>query len=121
VATREQFVQFAQMNKRRAQAWGAAEALLRAHLTAEQRRELDDYGRFEVRAKWRRPLRRSTWHTFQISPGDICELKRDGKQKHFCIIALEPEVPTADVMLTLKLMVESDLNRFYKTARPLLS
>jgi hypothetical protein len=118
MASAAQFEEMQGINKHRAQALHAADELLRSHLTAEQREDLDSFGWFDVRGQWRRPLHRSTWHTFRIYSGAIRELKRDGKVKDFCIIALET-LPSADVMLTLKLLVESDLNRFYKTARPL--
>jgi hypothetical protein len=121
MASAAQFEEMQGINKHRAQALHAADELLRSHLTEEQRRDLETFGWFEVQGKWRRPLHRSTWHRFRIySGGSIREVKRSGGIKDFCIIALET-LPSADVMLTLKLLVESDLNRFYKTARPLSS
>jgi hypothetical protein len=105
--------------KARANALLSAEQLLQDHLTPEQRHDLLHFGWFDVRGKWRRPLHRSTWHTFRIyGGGAVRELKRGGGTRDYCIISLEC-VPSPDVMLTLKLLVEGDLNRFYKTARPL--
>lgn len=88
-----------------------AEELLRAHLTEEQRRQLDEQHAFVMRSELGR--------TYRISRGrvrNIAQLNEDGKG--IAILCAHPtmHVPDPDTMLAQKLMLETDEDSFRRIA-----
>jgi len=110
-----------------------ARLLLHRHLTEEQDWTLDHFGYFDVKGQIARPaLRRwwswnryrgaePHWHTYRLyGDGSVHEMDGDRRLTAFCIVvhhnAME-RLPLWDRLLALKLMIESDLPEFLKTAK----
>lgn len=90
--------------------------LLHRHLNDEQWRTLGEHGYFDVVGRMR-TLCRSRKHLFRVHfHCAVYEHKSSGRQ-HYCLVALEPGLPQYDWMLMVKLLIESDLNRFFQTAK----
>lgn len=91
-----------------------AEALLRAHLNAEQLAQLEAKRYFELELISNKARKR-----YRIERGqsqNILQLDDSGKPiRRFCVVAAA-RVPVADQMLMQKLMLEYEEDRFLKTA-----
>ena len=109
-----------------------ARLLLHRHLTDDQEWSLDHFGYFDVKGQVARPaLRRwwawhrhrgaePHWHTYRLyGDGSVHEMDGDRRLTAFCIVIQNPieRVPLWDRLLALKLMIESDLPEFLKTAK----
>jgi hypothetical protein len=86
--------------------------LLSRHLTPAQQSSLYRHGWFEVVVGRR-------WHRRRFRIGQnwrLHEVRKDGLCRHYCILAIQAGLPEADWMLTVKLLLEGDPQRFFNTA-----
>lgn len=91
-------------------------ALLRRHLTDEQWQTLSQHGFFKVAGRMRR-LGRWQNHLFTVHQHCMIYEHLPKGRQHYCIVAMEPGMPDFDWMLMVKMLIESDLRKFYDTAK----
>lgn len=107
---REAEARAADEKRKREESEARAEKLLRDHLNAEQIRQLEQYNHFIVARGLKQYRIRRGW------AGNVDELDAEGKKVAQLCIHPSTQVPTADHMLSQKLMLEHNESLFLRTA-----
>jgi len=89
-----------------------AEALLLAHLSAEQRRQYESARCFRVVAA----SGTEYWIFYGRTSNIVANLLCAGEAVQYCIQPANPALPIEDVLLAQKLLIESDERQFLRIA-----
>lgn len=109
----ENAVRQAELAKQRKEAADRAAALLSDHLAPEQRETFEKQRHFVVHSRDGQRRYRVEYGT----AGNVKLLNAEGKAvAKFCIHPVDSRIPTEDVMLTQKLMIEGDEESFLRIA-----
>lgn len=97
--------------KRRGEAQTRARKILLEHLAEPQRLELESMGRFHV------AVGEKTYRIERKAQHNVFLLNKDGSvEREYCAILDDPSVPLDDLLLSQKLILESDEKEFHLAA-----